>query len=172
MHIWFSLVKDSVGVINYASPSSWDAYSDWQLTRNFELWHEMFCVSTCFHMTILKLCLSVRTQTKENTLASSISVLQLWIHRWKGLRVLAWKPQNLIFFSKKVEIVFWLVPKCWIHPCFVNISPTVVIGTSLEKFSRIPKNLFFFLNAYLSVSAVMFCKQFLAYAVHIDGFTS
>ena len=27
---------------------------------------------------------------------------------------------------------------------------------------------FFFKNAYLSVFAVMFCKQFLAYAVHID----
>ena len=25
------------------------------------------------------------------------------------------------------------------------------------------------LATYLSVSAVMFCKQFLAYAVHIDG---
>ena len=25
-----------------------------------------------------------------------------------------------------------------------------------------------FLNAYLSVSAVMFCKQFLTYTVHID----
>ena len=36
-----------------------------------------------------------------------------------------------------------------------------------------PKNDFFFFfflkeEAYLSVSAVMFCKQFLDYAVHID----
>ena len=30
------------------------------------------------------------------------------------------------------------------------------------------KSIVFFLNAYLSVSAVMFCKQFSAYAVHID----
>ena len=32
----------------------------------------------------------------------------------------------------------------------------------IKKFHFIKK------NAYLSVSAVMFCKQFLAYTVHID----
>ena len=57
------------------------------------------------------------------------------------------------------------------HPSFVNISPALVIDTSMERSSRVlqhgnPKNVFF--NAYLSVSAVMFCKQFLAYPVHID----
>ena len=31
------------------------------------------------------------------------------------------------------------------------------------------KIIVFFLNAYLSVPAVMFCKLFLAYTVHIDG---
>ena len=30
------------------------------------------------------------------------------------------------------------------------------------------KKMIFFLNDYLSVSAVMFCKQRLAYTVHID----
>ena len=33
-----------------------------------------------------------------------------------------------------------------------------------RKFDFIKKN-----NSYLSVSAVVFCKQFLVYAVHIDG---
>ena len=44
----------------------------------------------------------------------------------------------------------------------------------MERSSRVlqhgnPKKLIFFKkNAYLSVSAVMFCKQFLAYTVRID----
>ena len=58
-------------------------------------------------------------------------------------------PKNLIFLSKRSKIefwhVFWVVPQCWIHPSFVNISPTVVIDTSMERSSwvlqlRKPKN--------------------------------
>ena len=45
---------------NYASPSSGEAYRDRQLTPNFELWIEIFCVPTCFHVRIPKPCLSVR----------------------------------------------------------------------------------------------------------------
>ena len=52
----------------------------------------------------------------------------------------AWKPKNLNFFSKKVKIEFWLIiclmPKCWNHLSF-NVSPTLVIGTSQERFSRV-----------------------------------
>ena len=44
---------------NYAFPSSGEAYRDRQLTTNFELWVEIFCVPTCFHMRIPKPCLSV-----------------------------------------------------------------------------------------------------------------
>ena len=44
----------------YASPTSWEAYRDRRLTTNFELWVEIFCVSTCFHVRIPKPCLSVR----------------------------------------------------------------------------------------------------------------
>ena len=42
----------------YASPSSEEAYRNRQLTTNFELWVEIFCVPTCFHMRIPKPCLS------------------------------------------------------------------------------------------------------------------
>ena len=44
---------------SYASPSSGEAYRDRQLTTNFELWVEIFCVPTCFHRRIPKPCLSV-----------------------------------------------------------------------------------------------------------------
>ena len=46
-----------------------------------------------------------------------------------------WKPENLNFFSKKFE--FWLLTKSWNHLSFVNISPTLVIDTSMERFSRV-----------------------------------
>ena len=45
---------------NYASPTSGEAYRNRRLTTNFELWVEIFCVPTCFHMRIPKPCLSVR----------------------------------------------------------------------------------------------------------------
>ena len=44
---------------HYASPSSGKVYRDRQLTINFELWNEIFCVPTCFHMRIPKPCLYV-----------------------------------------------------------------------------------------------------------------
>ena len=36
-----------------------EAYRDRRLTTNFELWIEIFCVPTCFHVRIPKPCLSV-----------------------------------------------------------------------------------------------------------------
>ena len=44
---------------SYASPTSGEAYRDRRLTTNFELWVEIFCEPTCFHMRIPKPCLSV-----------------------------------------------------------------------------------------------------------------
>ena len=59
----------------YASPLSWEAYSNRQLTPYFELWFFFLCR----HVSINS-CLSVRQSVciprKEITLASSISVLQ------------------------------------------------------------------------------------------------
>ena len=55
----FDLVQIPVNWIYYASPISGDAYRDRRLTTNFELWVEIFCVPTCFHMRIPKPCLSV-----------------------------------------------------------------------------------------------------------------
>ena len=76
------VVSDNTFIItcaNYASPSSGEAYRDRRLTTNFELWVEIFCVPTCFHMRIPKPCLSVRlsvcTPSEEVTIASSTLVL-------------------------------------------------------------------------------------------------
>ena len=58
------------------------------------------------------------------------------------------------------------------HPSFVNMSPILVIDTSMEsssEFSIMRSQKFDFItkeDAQLSVYAVMFCKQFLSYTVH------
>ena len=46
--------------LNYASPTSGEAYRDRRLTNNFALRVEIFCVSTCFHVRIpIRVCPSV-----------------------------------------------------------------------------------------------------------------
>ena len=47
------------------------------------------------------------------------------------------KPKNWIFFQKSSKFEFWLLTKSWNHLSFVNISPTLVIDTSMERSSRV-----------------------------------
>ena len=101
-------------LVNYASPTSGEAYRDRRLTTNFELRVEIFCVPTCFHMRIPKPCLSVR-------LSVCLSVCL-----------------SICPYPEKRN-----------HHSFVNISPTLVIDTSMERSSRVlrhgnPKIGFFF----------------------------
>ena len=91
-----------VSSANYASPTSGEAYRDRRLTTNFELWVEIFCVSTCFHVRIPKPCLSVRPSVRPSV------CLSVCPH-----------PQKRNPLS------------------FVNISPTLVIDTSMERSSRV-----------------------------------
>ena len=54
-----------------------------------------------------------------------------------------------ILFQKSSKFEFWLVAKCWNHLSFVNVSPTLVIDTSMDRSSRVlhhgnPKIGFFF----------------------------
>ena len=46
-------------------------------------------------------------------------------------------PKIWFFFSKMFEIRFWLLTKSWNHLRFVNISPTLVIYTSMEWSSQV-----------------------------------
>ena len=41
------------------------------------------------------------------------------------------------FFHKSSKFEFWLVTMSWNHLSFVNISPTLVIDTSMERSSRV-----------------------------------
>ena len=58
-------------------------------------------------------------------------------------------PKIWIFFQKSSKFEIWLLAKSWNHLSFVDISPTLVIDTSMERSSRvlhhgIPKICFFF----------------------------
>ena len=46
-------------------------------------------------------------------------------------------PKFWFFFSKKFEIQILTFTISWNHLSFVNISPTLVIDTSMERFSRV-----------------------------------
>ena len=146
---------------NYASPTSGETYRDRRLTTNFELWVEIFCVSTCFHMRIPKPCLSVCPSVrlsvcphpeKRNPLSfvniSPTLVIDTSLERFS--RVLHNGNQKIwIFFQKSSKFKIWLLTKSWNHLSFVNISPTLVIDTINGKvFTSTtpwkPKNLIFF----------------------------
>ena len=83
-----------------------------------------------------------------------------------------WKPKNWIFFfQKSSKFEFWLLTKSWNYLLsFVNISPTLVIDTSMEWSSRVlqhgnPEMWKFFKkvrnwrNCILSVLRVSVCRE-------------
>ena len=115
---------------HYASPSSGEAYRDRRLTTNFELWVEIFCVPTCFHMRIPKPCLSVH--------------LSVCPH-----------PEKIYRHS------------------FVNISPTFLIDTSMERSSRVLhhgniKIWFFFSKQFEIEFGLAFCLTCFLFKFEIE----
>ena len=94
---------------NYASSSSGEAYRDRQLTTNFEIWVEIFCVPTCFHMRIPKPCLSVcpsvhlsvPREKKLPWLRHYQSYISNWYINGKVFTsTTPFKPKNVTFFLK------------------------------------------------------------------------
>ena len=74
----------------------------------------------------------------------NVSPSLVMIHQWAGLHeYYGMETQQCDFLLKKrskwnSDFNFDLiVPKCWNHPSFVNLSPTVVNDTSMEKSSPV-----------------------------------
>ena len=101
----------------YASPTSGEAYRNRRLTTNFELWVEIFCVPTCFHVRIPKpclsvcpsVCLSVCPHPKKRYHHSFVNIsptLVIDISMERSSRVLRHGNPKIwfFFFSKKFEI--------------------------------------------------------------------
>ena len=140
--------------INYASPTSGEAYRNQRLTTNFELWVEIFCVPTCFQMRIPKPCLSVCPHPEKrynHSFVNTSPTLVIGASMERSSRVLHYGNPKIVifFFQKSSKFEFWFLTKSWNHLSFVNISPKLVIDTSMERFLRVlhhgnPKILFFF----------------------------
>ena len=93
------------------------------------------------------------------------------MHQWKGLHeYYTMETQKLDFFQKSSKFEFWLLMKSLNHLSFVNISPTLVIDTSMEWSSRVlhhgnPKMWINFQkvqnwrNWILSVTRVSVCRE-------------
>ena len=120
----------------YASPSSVEAYRDRRLTPNFELWVEILCVPTCFHMRIPKPCLSVRLSAPREKKSPLLRQYQSYISNWYVnekvfTSTTTWEPKNLIFFSKKFEIEFDLYfDLCWRAEIIQVVSTCTSMSTS------------------------------------------
>ena len=84
---------------NYASSSPGDANYVRQLTSNFELWVEILCVPTCFHMSIPISCLSPGKEIAYNFVNISLVVIDTSMER--SSRVLQHGNPNILFPSKK-----------------------------------------------------------------------
>ena len=140
---------------------------------SFELKFLCADIFPCEDSKTVSVCLPVRLSLPREKKSPWLRQYQSYRSKWyiNGkvfTSTTVWKLKKIIFFSKNVENEFWLVfglkSKYWNHPSFVNISHAVVIGTWMERFSEVlqhgnpPK--FIFLKKCLSVSAVVFCKQF------------
>ena len=161
---WFELLTETnlcfhASFLNYASPTSGEADRDRRLTTNFELWVEIFCVPTCFHVRIPKPCLSVcpsvcphPEKRNHHSFVNISPTLVIDASMERSSRVLQHgNPKIWFFFQKRLKFEIWLLTKSWNHLSLVDISPTLVIDTSMERYSRSsttpwkPKNLIFFL---------------------------
>ena len=109
----------------------------------------------------------------------SLSVGSKWYITGKVFTSTSYSIETHKFDFRFKKVLNWILTCTdnWIaknHPIAVNISPSVVIDTWIERFlyySVDSQNFDFLLKiTWLAswVSAVMFCKQFLAYTVHID----
>ena len=149
-----------------------------QLLLNFELWVEFFCVPTCFCMRIPKPCLSVGPSVclypEKRNHPSLVNISPTLVNDTSmemfSRVLLHGNPKNWISFKKRSKFNFDL---CWRAEITLASSISVlhlVNDTWMERSSRIlyhEKKKFDFIKEKRLI-AVMFCKQFLAYTVHID----
>ena len=110
------------------------------------------CLSVCPSV-CLSVCLSICPYPEKRNHHSFVNisptlVIDTSMERYS--RVLRHgNPKIGFFFQKSSKFEFWLLTKSWNHLSFVNISPTLVIDTSMERSSRVlhhgnPKFFFFF----------------------------
>ena len=71
-------------------------------------------------------------------------------------------PKIWIFFKKSLKFEIWLLTKSWNHLSFINISPTLVIDSSMERSSRVLHNgnpIFFFFQKKFEIRNLTFDEE-------------
>ena len=121
--IWHRLTKLSISL---CIPDLRGGYRDRRLTTNFELWVEILCVPTCFHMRIPKPCLYVCPYPEKRNHPSFVNVsptLVIDTSMERPSQVLHHGNPKIWFFflQKSSKFEFWLSTKSWNHHSFVNM---------------------------------------------------
>ena len=111
------------------------------LCANMFPYEDSKTVSVCLSVRLfvcLSVHLSVPREKKSPWLRQYQSHISNWYINERSSRVLHHEnPKISFFFQKSSKFEFWLLTKSWNHLSFVNISPTLVIDTSMERSSRV-----------------------------------
>ena len=121
-------MERSSRVLHHGNPKIWIFF---QKSSKFEFW---LSTKSWNHHSFVNISLTLVIDT---SMERSSRVLH---HR---------NPKIWFFFQKSSKFEFWFLTKSWNHLSFVNVSPTLVIDTSMERSSRVlhhgnPKIWFFF----------------------------
>ena len=107
--------------------------------RHVSMWgfQNRVCLSVC-----PSVCLSICPYPEKRNHHSFVNIsptLVIVTSMERSSRVLHHGNQKnwFFFFQKSSKFEFWLVLKSWNNLSFVNISPTLVIDTSMERSSRV-----------------------------------
>ena len=108
-----------------------------------------------------RVCLSIPEKKNHHSFVNISPTLVIDASMERSSRVLHHGNPKIPFFSfffkKNSKFEFWLVTKSWNHLSFVNISPTLVIDTSMERSSRVKHhgnpNFFFFCFSFFKKSS-------------------
>ena len=124
-------------------------------------------VSVCLSVR-LSVCLSVCPHPEKRYHHSFVNIsptLVIDTSMERSSRVLHHgNPKIWFFFQKSSKFEFWLLTKRWNHLSFVNISPTLVIDTSMERSSRVLhhgnlKIRFFFFSKKFEIRILTFDEE-------------
>ena len=109
-------MESSSRVLHHGNPKIWILF---QKSSKFEFW---LLTKSWNHLSFVNIS---PTLVIDTSMESSSRVLR------HG------NPKIGFFFKKSSKFEFWLLTKSWNHLSFVNISPTLVIDTSMERSSRV-----------------------------------
>ena len=124
------------------------------------------CLSVCLSVR-LSVCLSICPYPEKRNHHSFVNIsptLVIDTSMKRSSRVLRHgNPKIGFFFQKSSKFESWLLTKSWNHLSFVNISPTLVIDTSMERSSRVVQHgnpkIWFFVSKKFKIRILTFDEE-------------